>query len=196
MAVVAALLCYWQYRREKKEQEELEENNFFESAAPEEGKGNDKKEEVATAANMNMGTRELLMDTLKRWGCQYSVDENDRIVFKYQGENFVAYTSNKSRMIHIWDYLWYEHDLYDIEGLSRLKRAINEANANSSVTTIYHIDETEGKVNVHSHRMFLLIPQIPEIENYLHTMLDEFFHVHQHVISMVEKLKIEEESRA
>ena len=204
-AILAGLYCFWGYLREKREQEE-EEWSLQEEVVPE------KKEEVVTEKKeeeepkeqekeermMNMGTRDLLMDTLTKIGCQYTIDESEenRICFTYQGEHFDGYASNESMMITIWDYWWTGFDLYDIDTLSRVKRVINDANIKAPVTTVYSIDEEDGKVGVHSCKRMLFIPQIPNIEDYLQATLAEFFQVHRYIKTRLEMIRVEEESNA
>ena len=99
-------------------------------------------------------------------------------------------------MITIWDYWWSGFDLYDIDTLSRVKRAINDANIKAPVTTVYSIDEEDGKVGVHSCKRMLFIPQIPNLEDYLQATLAEFFHVHRYIKTSLEMIRVEEESNA
>ena len=147
-AIIAGLYCFWGYLREKREQEEAEEWSLQAEAVPEKKEEEETKVQEKEERMMNMGTRDLLMDTLTKIRCQYTIDESEenRICFTYQGERFDGYASNESVMITIWDYWWSVFDLYDIDTLSRVKRVINDANIKAPVTTVYSIDEEDGKV--------------------------------------------------
>lgn len=142
-----------------------------------------------TKVTESMGTRNLVFDTLSKMGCQYTIGDDDSIAFTFQGERFVIYASDDCLMIDIWDYLWEAYELYDIDGLSHLKRAINEANARAAVTTVYTISESKSSVEVHCHQKLLFIPQIPSIEDYLQAMLANFFRVHHFIAAELEKVK-------
>ena len=142
------------------------------------------------------GTRDLLMETLTKIGCQYELGEgeDDRIYFAYQGEHFFVEARNDWRYIQIWDTHWGHVELYDIDELTRLKKAINGSNLNNSVMTVYTIDEAGSNVDVHCKSIILFIPQIPEIENYLRLELNEFFRAHQFVSNEMSKLREQEEA--
>ncbi len=157
---------------------------------------NDKKLEKTTMEEQK-GTRDLLLETLTKIGCQYELAEeegDDRIFFAFQGEHFFADAKNDWRYIHLWDTHWARIDLYDVDEFSRLRKAINLSNLNNCVTTIYTIDEEGKNVDVHCKSTVLLIPQIPEIDNYLRIELNEFFRAHQFVGNEMVKLREKEEA--
>lgn len=140
------------------------------------------------------GTRDLFLEILTKIGCQYELaeeEDDNHIYFAYQGENFVVAASNDNRYIHIWDTHWEHVELYDIDEFSRLKKAINGSNLNNSVTTVYTIDKAGSNVDVHSKSVILFVPQIPDIEDYLRTELNEFFRAHRYVGNEMEKLREE-----
>jgi len=60
-----------------------------------------------------------------------------------------------------------------------MQKAINESNLRNSVIAVYTVDETGGNMNVHCKSIILFIPEIPNLEDYLHLELNEFFQVHQ-----------------
>lgn len=139
-----------------------------------------------------MGTRDLFLTKLTKIGCQYELGKGgneDNIYFAYQGENFTASTNNKAWYIHIYDTHWGHVELYDIEEFARLKKIINGANLNNSVTTVYTIDEAGSNVDVHCKSTILFIPQIPNLEDYLRLELNEFFRAHQYVGNEMTKLR-------
>lgn len=143
------------------------------------------------------GTRDLFMETLTKIGCQYELaeeEDNDRIFFAYQGENFFAGANNEGKYVHIYDTHWGHVELYDIDEFTRLRKAINGSNLNNSVMTVYTIDEAGSNVDVHCKTTILFIPQIPELENYLRLELNEFFRAHQYVGNEMAKLREQEES--
>lgn len=149
------------------------------------------KNEVIIEVQKSIGIRELFMQTLKKIGCQYELgkDDDDRIYFAYQGEHFIVNAQNGNNYVGVWDTFWWHAELYDVEELSRLRRAINGANLNTSVTTVYTIDEAGSNVDVHCKATILFIQQIPELEDYLRLELNEFFRAHHFVESELEKLR-------
>ena len=141
------------------------------------------------------GTRDLLLETLTTMGCQYEFsddEDDDRIGFAYQGEYFIVAASNDSKIIHVLDLQWEHVELYDIDEFSRMKRAINEANLQTIVTTCYTIDKEGSNVFVHSKLSFVFIPEIPKLDDYLGSMLNLFFHAHHFVNNEMVKLRDKE----
>ena len=125
------------------------------------------------------GTRDLFLETLTRIGCQYEFGEGDDISFGYQGEHFIVRANNNNHFIHIHDTYWGHVELYNVEDLSRLKKAINESNLNNCVTAVNTVDEAGGTVDVHSKTDILFTQEIPAIDDYLRMELNEFFRVHE-----------------
>ena len=142
----------------------------------------------------NKGTRDLLLDTLTKIGCQYQLGEgdDDRIYFPFQGENFIVDASNENIYIHIWDACWAQVELYDIDEVARIKRAINTSNLNSIVTTVFTIDEASSTLEVHSKTTIPFLPTMPHLEDYLRVTLNEFFRAHQVVGYEMHKMREQE----
>lgn len=140
-------------------------------------------------------TRDLFIEVLTKIGCQYQLGEGEdtRIFFTFQGENMFADASNESLYVVVWDTYWEHVELYDIDEVSRMRKAINNSNLNSSVTTVYTIDKDGSNMDVHSRSMFAFVPQMPSIEDYLKAELGKFFRAHQLVGNEMQKLRTEEQ---
>ena len=143
----------------------------------------------------NKNTRELFIHTLERIGCQYQLGEGEdtRIFFSYQGEHFFADMKEDSIYVHIWDTHWEQVELYDVDEVSRLRKAINTSNMNSAVSTFYTIDDDAKTMNVHTKSTITFINTIPYLEDYLRIELNEFFHAHQIVGTEIHKLREQEQ---
>lgn len=143
-----------------------------------------------------VGTRDLFFDTLTKIGCQYQLGEGDdnRIFFAYQGEHFFADTTNDKLYVHLWDTHWGHVELYDIDEVSRLRKAINISNLNTSVTTVFTIDKDGKNMDVHSKSTIPFISSMPDLEDYLKVELNDFFHAHYVVGNEMHKLREKEHS--
>ena len=190
----------WKDRQGKKEQEDIQAGDvnahLYEQAVASMHEERE-KEDTKTLMEDNKGTRDLFLETLTKIGCQYEFSEeegDERIFFAYQGEHFFVDATNEAWYIHIYDTHWGHIELYDIEEFARLKKAINDANLNNRVITIYTIDEAGSNVNVHCKSTILFIPQIPHIEDYLKLELNAFFHAHHYVGNEMAKLRESEKS--
>ena len=137
------------------------------------------------------GTKDLFLDTLTKIGCQYEVGEgeNDRIFFAYQGENFSADSKNDEWYVNLWDVFWGHVELYDVDEIARLKKAINFSNLNCGVTTVYTIDENAKTMDVHCKITIPFMSEMPHLEKFLRATLNEFFRAHHIVGSEMEKLR-------
>ena len=141
-----------------------------------------KEETTMEETKRTKSTRELFMETLTEIGCRYELsneENDDRIFFDYQGEHFFAATNNDSFYVHIYDTYWGHVELYDIDEFSRLRKAVNESNKTSGVTTFYEIDEVGKNVDVHSKSIIPFMPEIPNLGAFLRVELNEFFRAHQ-----------------
>jgi len=186
-AIIVKLSNWWDNRKEEKERQRIITINQDAAARQ---IMNDTFERSKNVMEQTKGSRELFLETLSKIGCQYELGEgedDDKIFFAYQGENFTASANNEGWYVHIWDTYWDEVELYNIDEFSRLKKAINLSNLNCATTTVYTIDEAGSNVDVHCKSVILFIPQIPELENYLRMELNDFFRAHQFVGDEMQK---------
>ncbi len=138
-----------------------------------------------------IGTRDLFLETLTKIGCQYEEGEGEdtRIFFAYQGENFIADTTNDISFVHLWDMHWGHVELYDIDEVSRLRKAINTSNLNTAVTTVFTIDEAGSNMEVHCKATIPFISSMPHLDDYLRVELNDFFRAHQLVGTEMHKMR-------
>ena len=128
----AILLSMWNDRQENKRMKlEAEQKKILASAQVPNN----------SSETTKIGTRDLFLNTLTKIGCQYQLGEGDdnRIFFAYQGENFFADTTNDIMYVHLWDTHWGHVELYDIDEVSRLRKAINTSNLNTAITTVTYV---------------------------------------------------------
>lgn len=188
-AVVLAVICAYQYYREVQEKKEAEEDSYFKKLM----EGNNDNDNQNSKDVQMMGTKDFFIDLLQKMGCQFEVDETNRINFKWQGGYFTADADNESSFVIVWYIHWAEYELYDIDTISKVKRVINDANIHFNINVIYSANEAGSTFNVHSKKHFLLMSQIPDAESYLNAILSMFFEVRRYVETQIDKLKIEEE---
>ena len=192
--VVVVLFCYFLYYKNKKYREEQEMDRI--ANAPDMSVGsevlplnNNNMEE-----NQNLSTRDLCVEVLRKLNCEVQFDEENEytMFFTYQGENFRIDTWKDCLMIGIWDVWWGTVDLDDLDDICHIRKAINTININSFLTMVYSIDQEGQRFAVHTKRQCLLVPQIPNIENYLAAMLAGFFDVQRSFKEELGRLRKEE----
>lgn len=144
--------------------------------------------------NQNLSTRDLCAEVLRKLNCDVQFDEENEynMYFTYQGENFSVDTWENGLMITIWDTWWGTVDLDDLDDVSRVRKAINNINVRQNLTLMYSVDVKGQKFAVHTKRQCLLIPQIPQIENYMAAMLTDFFDVQRSFKEEYDRLRLEE----
>ena len=196
--VVVVLFCYFLYYKNKKYREEQEMDRIANASNMSVGSevlplNNNNMEE-----NQNLSTRDLCAEVLRKLNCDVQFDEENEynMYFTYQGENFSVDTWENGLMITIWDTWWGTVDLDDLDDVSRVRKAINNINVRQNLTLVYSIDEKGQKFAVHTKRQCLLIPQIPQIENYMAAMLTGFFDVQRSFKEEYDRLRLEEEAKA
>lgn len=187
LAVYGMIISMWNDRQENKRmKKDLEQRKVLDS-----------QQVVPTQSQIvQLKTRDLFIDTLTKIGCQYQLGEGEdnRIFFAYQGEHFFADTTNEIMYVHIWDTHWGHVELYDIDEVSRLRKAINTSNLNMAVSTVYTIDEAGSNIDVHSKATIPFISTMPNLEEYLKVELNDFFRAHQYVGNEMRKMREKEQN--
>lgn len=172
------------------EAKEAEEDCFFESLM----NGSKKETNEEPLPMTPLATKSLVMDVLKRIGAEPNEEEDGVIYFVYQGENFIIQAREEMAFICIFDVMWYSLPVYgDIEDFARLQKVINASNRAESCIVYYTIAKEADEIVVHTKRNDLFVPQIPEIENYLRSLLNGFFRVQRFVFTELERLKVADE---
>lgn len=144
----------------------------------------------------NCPTRVLVMRTLKNMGTEPELDEKENFRFQYQGEHFMIEADNDCLFINVYDLWWYHLSTYcDVEEFARMQKVVNLINSYSSCTVLYTINKDAEMIGVHSKKNMLFIQQIPNLEGYLASVLDDFFKVQRTVITEIEKMKVAEEQQ-
>lgn len=125
----------------------------------------------------DISTQDLVISTLKKIGCQPSINEEGNVTFKYQGDDFYIAAEEENRFIMIWNPWWGSINT-DNEAFPVLKEIINLVNVNSLVTTVYMADEDGKTVGLHSRCHTYFSPNEGELEEHLKMLLDFFFDTH------------------
>lgn len=152
--------------------------------------------EQQTAVNTQNGqgenpvrTRQLVIDTLLKMNCTPKVQDGMGITFSYQGGNFVIDAEDGCKFIVVYYPFWYTFRLDDIELLAACQKAVSRANHKYNCTTLYSIYKDENAVALHTKRQLLFISEIPALEQYLPSMLGDFFKSANEVGAEIDKVK-------
>ena len=129
-----------------------------------------------TETNMEetISTRQLALKTIESIGSTPQYTEEGRIQFEYQGVVFLMEAVNDCMFVNlIWPWC-HSFSKFDIDELSRVRQVINDINMRGTASVFYSITDSDD-VAVHIKKHFLLVSQIPGIEDYLKLMLDSLF---------------------
>lgn len=192
---ITIILTYYFYNKSRQDKMNEEMDRIVNSPSSIVRTGITSESQTNMDEIQNISTRDLCVNVLRKLNCDVQFDEEDsyRMSFTYQGETFQIDTWKDGLMILIWDTWWGSVDLDDLDDVSRIRKAINTININSSLTLVYSIDQENQRFAIHTKRQCLFIPQIPNIENYLSAMLSGFFEVQRSFKEELDKLRKEDE---
>lgn len=151
----------------------------------------DNNQVAETNMEETINTRQLVLNTIEHIGSEPKGTEEDRIRFEYQGVTFLMEAVDDCIFVNlIWPWC-YSFSKFDIDEFSRVRQVVNEINSSGFASVFYGITDSDD-VAVHIKKHFLFVPQIPELENYLKLMLDNFFRIARTLDLEIEKRRMAE----
>lgn len=130
-------------------------------------------------------TQQLLMDTLRELGCQPEIDERGNVNFRYQGESFYAISFGK--FLRIWDLPFMNINVLDTR-MPLMLEAINSVNREFGPVVIMREPDKDGDRSIASRMDFVFIPQLPNLPNYIESILSLFFDIKHKLHEEINKL--------
>jgi len=149
--------------------------------------------QVAETNNMEetISTRQLALNTIEHIGSEPKYTEEGRIQFEYQGVIFLMEAVNDCMFVNlIWPWC-HSFSKFDIDEFARVRQVVNDMNARGTASIFYGITDSDD-VAVHIKKHFLLVPQIPDLEDYMKLMLDSFFRTARTLDLEIEKCRLQE----
>lgn len=144
------------------------------------------------------GTRGLVLDSLEQMRVNYEiVEESTFIIFHYQGETYHISAENRSTFITIGVLGLMSVDVDDLDEVNRMRKAINDANNESSVTFFFMVNKELGTITAHCKKVIPFMKEITELDDYLKTVLHEMSREREFFDRKMTKLRnegIEEDS--
>ena len=120
---------------------------------------------------MNYPTRDLFLETLVRLGGEYLI----------RSEVSTEY-------VDIWYPNWYSIDLGDDETCEYVKNLVNDLNYVCKSKFFYTTHKDDNLLRLHSSISFQLLPNIPNIEEYVSGKLNQIISDQQWLIQKMESL--------
>lgn len=144
----------------------------------------------------DMGTKDLCLQLLQKMNVDVRKDEDDEdsFIFEYKGETMSFRASNDGRFILMYDTFWKKFPATNLEMVTLARKTVNRANIEYNGFKLLYTfaDDTMW---IHSNNFFLLVPEIPHVEEYFKSSLDNFLYAHKAFDdAMYELMKEEGES--
>ena len=170
----------YRYFREKNENDSIEEET--------DSVDNSNSE---TEMEKEIKTRELVISVLKDIGAELTDAGEERIQFEYQGISFLMDANDDCYFINIiWPWC-HTFNKFDIDEFSRVQRVVNDINSYDSITVFYGISDSDN-VLLHMRKNLIFVPQIPQINEYLRSILRSFFQTARTLDFEIEKSRLQE----
>jgi len=145
-----------------------------------------------THMNNKPETKNLAYSILRQLGCAPEETEEGRIRLEFQGITFLMEAVDECLFVNlIWPWC-HSFSIFDIDEFSRVRKVVNEINVNSSCSVFYIPNPESDEVAVHIKKHFLLVPQIPNIEEYMKVMFRSFFAAQRELLTEIEKYRLQE----
>ena len=193
--IIIAVWYFYHVYKASAEEKEAEEDRFFNDLM-----NNGSEQEAEKEVDQYLDERTimgLVQSTLRNIGCEPEMEAKENtthVFFTYQGERFTIECNDSCKFIVIYDTWWHELSTYsEVEEIADLHKTINVANQYAGCTVIYTVNQEMEQIGVHSRRNILFIPQIPDIDHYLISVLNDFFKAQRFVMTELEKCKVKEE---
>ena len=144
-----------------------------------------------TKMEEKISTRQLALNTIERIGSEPKYTVEGRIQFEYQGILFLMEAVNDCMFVNlIWPWC-HSFSKFDIDEFARVRQVVNDINAMGTASVFYGITDSDD-VAIHIKKHFLLVPQIPDLEEYLKIMLGCFFRTARTLDVEIEKYRLQE----
>ena len=151
----------------------------------------DNNQVIETNMEETISTRQLALKTIENIGSTPQFTEEGRIQFEYQGVIFLMEAANDCMFVNlIWPWC-HSFSKFDIDELSRVRQVINDINMRGTASVFYSITDSDD-VAVHIKKNFLLVPQIPDLEDYMRLILDGLFITARTLDVEIEKCRLQE----
>lgn len=192
--IIFAIYYFYHVYKASVEEKEAEEELFFQELMNGEHKEEDDMKERKCLDERTITG--LVLTTLRKIGCDPETEERNNLnyaYFTFQGEKYTIESNDTCKFITIYDTWWHSISIYsDVEEIANLHKTINLVNQYVNCTLLYTTNKDIEEIGVHSRRTILFIKEIPEIDNYLICVLNDFFKAQRLVLTELEKCKVTE----
>ena len=181
LTIIVVVFNIWRYNREN-------DGDDYSSDIEPENKNN---EVNVSYMEEKISTRQLALKTIENIGSTPQYTEEGRIQFEYQGIVFLMEASNDCLFVNlIWPWC-HSFSKFDIDEFARVRQVVNKVNLHETLSVVYSVTDSDD-VALHIKTNFMLVPQIPEVEEYLKLILNSFFRTARTLDLEIEKCRMQE----
>ena len=181
LTIIVVIFNIWRYNREN-------DGDDYVPNIDEEPQNN---EVNVSYMEEKISTRQLALNTIENIGSTPQYTEEGRIQFEYQGIVFLMEASNDCLFVNlIWPWC-HSFSKFDIDEVARVRQVVNKVNLRETLSVVYSVTDSDD-VALHIKTNFLLVPQIPEVEEYLKLILNSFFRTARTLDLEIEKCRMQE----
>ena len=184
IGILAVVVIYNLYRY-------YHEDDSYEYNSPVISDTSGSKQAVETNMEETISTRQLALNTIEHIGSTPQYTEEGRIQFEYQGVIFLMEAVNDCVFVNLICPWCHSFSKFDIDEFARVRQVVNDINARGTASVFYGMTDSD-EVAVHIKKHFLLVSQIPDLEDYLRLMLDSFFRTARTLDLEIEKCRMQE----
>ena len=194
--IIFAVWYFYHVYKASAEEKEREEDAYFERLMNSDNDKDKDEEDMNVGKCLDERTiTGLVLSTLRKIGCEPETEEKGGLnyaYFTFQGEKFTIESNDQCYFITIYDTWWHSISIYsDVDDIANLHRTINLANQHVNCTLLYTTNNEIEEIGVHSRRTILFVKEIKEIDQYLISVLNDFFKAQRLVLTELEKCKVE-----
>lgn len=142
--------------------------------------GNNNLNRPVVTEYLGMGTKDLCLQLLQKMGVEPVKDDDSEnsYLFEYLGEGMRVVANNDSKFILLYDTFWKKFPTANLEMVTLARKAVNRTNIEyNGFKLLYTFNE--DAMWIHSSNNFLLLPEIPNVEDYFKHMLDGVLFAHK-----------------
>ena len=181
LTIIVVIFNIWRYNREN-------DGDDYVPNIDEEPQNN---EVNVSYMEEKISTRQLALKTIENIGSTPQYTEEGRIQFEYQGIVFLMEAANDCLFVNlIWPWC-HSFSKFDIDEFARVRQVVNKVNLRETLSVVYSVTDSDD-VALHIKTNFLLVPQIPEVEEYLKLILNCFFRTARTLDLEIEKSRMQE----
>lgn len=126
---------------------------------------------------------------------QFDQDDNNVFWFSYQGIHFRVVVSNRTYFDLACPYI-HSIAMDDYDGISCVRKVINEANACTAFTYFYVFDEQRSSVDVHMRRGCLVPQETRDADSLLSQLLNACFDARLQFYRVIWRMQAEEAQKS